>query len=136
MAVTYAVENIMSENLVSVDVGSNLSDAVRVMVEKEIGSVLVSQGREIVGILTERDVLKRFCLDARCAEIPVAEVMSRPLISIEGQAAIGRAADLMAGKKVRRLLVTLGGEIRGIVTERDILRSTLYVFKTLSDAAI
>jgi CBS domain-containing protein len=136
MAVTYAVENIMSENLVSVDVGSNLIDAVRVMVEKEIGSVLVSQGREIVGILTERDVLKRFCLDARCAEIPVAEVMSRPLISIDGQAAIGRAADLMAGKKVRRLLVTLDGEIRGIVTERDILRSTLYVFKTLSDAAI
>jgi len=136
MAVTYAVENIMSENLVSVDVGSNLSDAVRVMVEKEIGSVLVSQGREIVGILTERDVLKRFCLDARCAEIPVAEVMSRPLISIEGQAAIGRAADLMAGKKIRRLLVTVDGEIRGIVTERDILRSTLYVFKTLSDAAI
>jgi CBS domain-containing protein len=62
--------------------------------------------------------------------------MSRPLISIDGQAAIGRAADLMAGKKVRRLLVTLDGEIRGIVTERDILRSTLYVFKTLSDAAI
>jgi len=136
MAVTYAVENIMSENLVSVDAGSNLNDAVRVMVEKEIGSVLISRGGEIVGILTERDVLKRFCLDPQCAEIPVDEVMSRPLISIDGHAAIGRAADIMAGKKVRRLLVTVDGEVRGIVTERDILRSTLYVFKTLSDAAI
>lgn len=136
MAVTYAVENIMSENLVSVEVGSSLSEAVRVMVEKEIGSVLVNRGREVVGILTERDVLKRFCLDSTCAEIPVDEVMNSPLVSIDGHASIGRAADLMAGKKIRRLLVTVDGEIRGIVTERDILRSTIYVFKTLSDATI
>ena len=136
MAVTYAVENLMSESLVSVKVGSSLSDAVRAMVEKEIGSVLISRGREVVGILTERDVLKRFCLEPQCGEISVDEVMTSPLISIDGHASIGRAADLMAGKKIRRLLVTVDGEIRGIVTERDILRSTLYVFKTLSDAAI
>ena len=51
-------------------------------------------------------------------------------------AAIGQAADLMADKKIRRLLVTEGGKIQGIVTERDLMRATLDVFKTLSEASI
>jgi CBS domain-containing protein len=66
----------------------------------------------------------------------VEEVMSHPLITIDGHSAIGKAADLMAERRVRRLLVTLDGSIRGIVTERDIMRATLYVFKTLADAAL
>ena len=136
MAVTYAVENIMSENLVTVDEQASLSEAMRLMVEKDIGSVVVIREGEMVGILTERDVLKKFCFDATCATARVEEVMSSPLVTIEGHAAIGQAADLMAQKKVRRLLVTLDGSIRGIVTERDVMRATLYVFKTLADATV
>ncbi len=136
MAVTYAVENIMSENLVTIDVQASLSDAMRLMVEKDIGSVVATREGEMAGILTERDVLKKFCFDSSCATARVEEVMSSPLITIEGHAAIGQAADQMAGKKVRRLLVTLDGGIRGIITERDVMRATLYVFKTLADGTV
>jgi len=136
MAVTYAIENIMSENIVTVDVEDSLSHAMRIMVEKGIGSVVATRDRETIGILTERDVLKKFCFDSTCATARVEEVMSSPLITIEGHAAIGEAADLMAEKKVRRLLVTLDGSIRGILTERDVMRATLYVFKTLADATL
>ncbi len=136
MAVTYAVENIMSENLVTVDEQDSLSDAMRLMVERDIGSVIATRGEELVGILTERDVLKRFCFDATCAKARVEEVMSSPLVTIDGHAAIGQAADLMAQKKVRRLLVILDDRVRGIVTERDVMRATLYVFKTLADATV
>jgi len=136
MAVTYAVENIMSGNIVTVEVEDSLSNAMRIMVEKEIGSVVATRDGEMVGILTERDVLKKFCFDSTCATARVEEVMSSPLISVDGHSAIGEAADLMAEKKVRRLLVTLDGNIRGIVTERDVMRATLYVFKTLADAAL
>ena len=136
MAVTYAVENIMSENLVSVDSQASLSEAMRLMVEKDIGSVIATRDGEMAGILTERDVLKKFCFDESCAAAKVEEVMSSPLVTIDGRAAIGQAADLMAEKKIRRLLVTKEGAARGIVTERDVMRATLYVFKTLADATV
>jgi CBS domain-containing protein len=136
MAVTYAVENVMSPNIVTVDSRSSLGEAARVMVEKGIGSVIVTSNGEMTGIITERDLLKRFCLDSNFAASLVEEVMSRPLITIEGHATIGQAADLMAEKKIRRLLVTLEGGIRGIITERDVMRATLYVFKTLADATV
>ncbi|MCF8063589.1 MAG: CBS domain-containing protein [Deltaproteobacteria bacterium] len=136
MAVTYAVENIMSENLVTVDTRASLSDAMRLMVEKDIGSVIATRDGRMEGILTERDVLKKFCFDASCATAKVEEVMSSPLVTIDGRAAIGQAADLMAGKKIRRLLVTKDGAVRGIVTERDVMRATIYVFKTLADATV
>ena len=136
MAVTYEIRSIMSQDIVTVDTKDSLSVAVRIMVKKEIGSVVATQDGEMVGILTERDVLKKFSFDAAGSSARVEEVMSSPLITVEGRSAIGKAADLMAEKRVRRLLVTLEGSIRGIVTERDIMRATLYVFKTLADAAL
>lgn len=54
----------------------------------------------------------------------------------DANAAISEAADLMADKKIRRLLVTEDGKIRGIVTERDVMRGTLGVFKRLSEASL
>ncbi len=136
MAVTYAVENIMSENIVTADIGASLNEAVRLMVEKDIGSVIATGDGEMKGILTERDVLRKLCSDDNFATARVEEVMSSPLITIKGNAPIGQAADLMAEKKVRRLLVVLEDGIKGIVTERDVMRATLYVFKTLADATV
>ncbi|HDZ23677.1 MAG TPA: CBS domain-containing protein, partial [Desulfobacteraceae bacterium] len=77
-----------------------------------------------------------FCVNPRSGESRIADIMSSPLITIDAGTSLGRAADLMAEKKIRRLLVTEDDMIKGIVTERDIMRATLYVFKTLSDAWI
>ena len=62
----------------------------------------------------------------------VGEVMSEPLITIRGDAAIGDAADLMAEKNARRLLVTENDKIQGIISQRDVMEATQYVFKVLS----
>ena len=134
MKVTYAIGNIMSQQIVSVDVVATLGDAMQQMVDNEIGSVVVIRENEIAGILTERDVLKCFCTDPHAAAIQVGDVMSHPPITIDETAAIGQAADLMAEKKIRRLLVTTTGNVCGIVTERDLMRATLDVFNKLSDA--
>ena len=136
MPVTYEVRNIMSEDLVSADSEATLAQAMKQMVEKDIGSVIVTEGGQPVGILTERDILKDFCVDPQSGESRILDIMTSPLITIDAGAALGHAADMMAQKKIRRLLVTEDDVIRGIVTERDIMRATLYVFKTLSDAWI
>ncbi len=136
MPVTYEVRNIMTEDLITVDADAPLMQAMKKMVEKNIGSVIVSRDDRPVGIVTERDILKDFCVNPRSGESRIADIMSSPLITIDAGTSLGRAADLMAEKKIRRLLVTEDNMIKGIVTERDIMRATLYVFKTLSDAWI
>ena len=136
MPVTYEVRNIMTEDLITVDADAPLMQAMKKMVEKNIGSVIVSRDDQPVGIVTERDILKDFCVNPRSGESRIADIMSSPLITIDAGTSLGRAADLMAEKKIRRLLVTEDNMIKGIVTERDIMRATLYVFKTLSDAWI
>ena len=134
MKIRYAVSSVMSKDIVSIDATATLSLATKLMVENDIGSLVVTEGHEMIGILTERDVLKQFCFDPECASMKVGDVMSSPLITIDSDAAIGQAADLMAERKIRRLLVTDEGEIRGIITERDLMRATLDVFRKLSDA--
>lgn len=134
MRVTYAVRNIMTKEIVSVETAASVNEAMILMAKKNIGSIVVTKDGEMVGILTERDVLKKCCPDNQCSIMKAGDIMSSPLITIEGDAAIGEAADLMAEKGVRRLIVTLEGKIQGIITERDVMRATLDVFKTLAEA--
>lgn len=136
MNVTYAVRNIMTKDIFSVEATASVTDALNIMVEKDIGSVVVTRDKKMVGIVTERDVLKKCCPMAQCDVMKAGDIMSSPLVTINVDAAIGEAADLMAQKKIRRLLATEDGEIRGILTERDVMRATLDVFKTLSDAFV
>lgn len=136
MRVTYAVRHIMTKDIVSVESTAGVNEAMNLMVEKDIGSVVVTRDGKMIGILTERDVLKKCCPRSQCAVMNAGDVMSSPLVTIDADAAIGEAADLMADKKIRRLLVTEEGKIQGIITERDVIRATLDVFKILSQASI
>lgn len=136
MRVTYAVRNIMTRDIVSVESTATIKEAMVLMVEKDIGSVGVTRNGEMVGLLTERDIVKKCCPDTQCTIKKAQDIMSSPLVTINADAAIGEAANLMADKKIRRLLVTEGGKIQGIITERDVMRGTLDVFRTLSEAFI
>ena len=135
MRVTYAIRNIMTRDIVSVESSAGVKEAMDLMVEKNIGSVVVTRNGEMVGFLTERDVLKKCCPNTQCTVMKAQDIMSSPIVTIDADAAIGEAADLMAQKKIRRLLVTENGEIRGIITERDVMRATLDVFKILSEVS-
>ena len=132
MKVTYAVKDIMAKKIVSVESTVNVGDAIKLMAERNIGSVVVTRDGEMVGILTERDVLKKCYAPGQYTAMKAGEVMSQPLITIRGDAAIGDAADLMAEKNARRLLVTENDKIQGIISQRDVMEATQYVFKVLS----
>jgi len=92
-------------------------------VTREIGSVLVATNNEPVGILTERDILKKVVaagLDPAVTKI--SQVMSAPLITVPVDTSIGEASKIMIEKGIRRLPVTEGNKIVGIITVRDITR--------------
>lgn len=136
MAVTYEIGHVMTPNIETIDIAARLSDAAKLMVKKEIGSLGVAEKGKLVGIVTERDILKCYASKDAAEDIPVGSVMGSPLITVESGAAIGHAADIMAKNRIRRLLVTKAGRMVGIVTERDIMRATLDVFNKLADALV
>ena len=121
----------MTENLISVDVQATISDAIKCMVDNEIGSIIVTDNNLPVGIITERDILKKTCTSNELCKTKIGELMSSPLITVDGDTPIGKAAELMTEKNIRRLLVTENGAIKGIVTQKDLMKTTLEVFHSL-----
>ena len=135
MKFPYAVDNIMTSKLVTVKADESIDAAIKIMVAKDIGSVVVvAESEQMVGILTERDVIKHLSRSSHASPVAVKTIMSQPLITIDSGETIGHAADAMTENRIRRLLVTKDDQIIGILTERDVMRATLDVFKKLSDA--
>ncbi|MEM2953147.1 MAG: CBS domain-containing protein [Candidatus Bathyarchaeia archaeon] len=133
MGIVVTVRDIMTKDIVSVEKTDLVTKAIDLMVKKGISSVVVTENGKPVGILTERDVMKRVCPQELCSrKVTAGEVMSRPLITIEADARLGEAAMRMLEKNIRRLLVVDNGKVVGIITQGDVMRGTLDTFMALS----
>lgn len=72
------------------------------MVHKNMGSVVITQEDRPVGIVTERDILKSIAHRRTRPDTRVEEIMSKPLVSIQPDAILAEAAEIMIKKKIRR----------------------------------
>jgi len=132
-APTLTVRDVMTSDITTVKTTDTVSAAIELMTTYDIGSVIVIVDAKPVGILTERDILKRVCPKHLCIKgITVGEVMSAPLVHIEADAGLGQASSLMALKDIRRLLVMDRGKVVGIVTQKDVIRGMLDTFTSLA----
>ena len=130
---TLTVGEVMTKGLRSVETTDRVLTAIKVMTENDIGSVLVTRNGKPLGMLTERDILKKVCPQQLCTqEITAGEVMSKPLIHVQSDAGLGQASSLMTLKNVRRLLVMDKGKVVGIVTQKDVMKGTLEIFMSLA----
>ena len=119
------VDEIMVEKVVSIRVDATIKDAVNLMNTHDIGCLIVSKNGEIQGIITERDILKRVVAESRDAELTkVSDVMSKPLVVGGPTMYIEDAAKLMFKKNIKKLPITKGGRLVGIITLSDIARVT------------
>jgi CBS domain-containing protein len=105
-----AVKEIMSTNLETIDVTENAQQAAKRMNDKRISSVLVvdkdKKSEEPIGIVTERDLVNRVCaVGVSSKDVGIREIMSSPIATIEPEATVETAADLMLSNKFRHLLV-------------------------------
>jgi CBS domain-containing protein len=117
--------SIARRELITVDENSSVLDASKVMVEKSRGSILATRGGDPVGILTERDILKKVVAKSlNPSSTKVKDVMTSPPVTIDYDKPLREAIDLMVRKGLRRMLVTQGGKIVGIFTMRDIVKQT------------
>jgi CBS domain-containing protein len=102
---------------------ARVMDAVEVLGAKRIGALPVVDGGEIVGIVSERDVI--YCLRDHGSEVldwPVSRVMSSPAITADSAMDVLAGLALMTQKRIRHLPVVEGGEIRGIVSIGDLVK--------------
>jgi CBS domain-containing protein len=130
--ISLQVKNIMTKDIVSIQEDVTIIEAINKMVENDIGSIAIKRKDEYVGVVTERDILKKCEKENIYApNLTVGKFMSSPLITVDADDPIGRATQIMEAKNVRRLFVRKNDAIVGILTQKDILRETLNVFMAL-----
>jgi CBS domain-containing protein len=118
---TSLVSTLLRKPAVTCNGNTPLRDALLVMRDQRIGSmVAIDAANRAVGILTERDVLDRIVLEGMPLDIPFASVMTPRPHTIEESATAFDAILLMARHAIRHLPVTRGGELVGVVSERDL----------------
>ncbi|MDP1949326.1 MAG: CBS domain-containing protein [Nitrospirota bacterium] len=117
------VGQLMKKDLVTVDTGTSVIEAAKLMKACNVGSVLISHEGRVIGIVTESDIVRKFVGSDRGPYfIPVEDIMSSPIVGIEERCFLTEAADLMDRHQTRHLGVTKGGSVVGILSVRDLLR--------------
>jgi len=123
------VKDILSRKPETVTIPSDHSvvDALKVMAEKNIGSVVVinSQGN-FLGILTERDYSRKVVLKGKnSSTTPVEEIMSTNLPVVSPKDTVEHCRELMSSQNVRYLPVFVGSELKGIISMSDVVKETI-----------
>ena len=122
MASIVLVRDVMSKDVKVVRPDTSVKEVVATMNKFDIGSIIVVQGERPVGIITERDILRKLVDPSLTPETLTArQIMTSPVISINEMTSIEEAAKLMAKKKVKRLPVMSDDKLVGILTFTDIV---------------
>jgi CBS domain-containing protein len=116
----YFARDIMKEHVVTVDSAATVIDAAKKMDEKNIGCVIVMEKERPVGIITERDFIKKIVINEKPLSTPVRNVMSSPLIAISPDETVWELAELMKLRKIHKVPVVQENKLLGIVTTTDI----------------
>ncbi len=122
-----SVGSIMTRQVRTIEGSRLLIECVRIMRDANIGSIVVlGSDDKPVGIFTERDLIRRMADRPESLELPMSQVMSKPLTTISPSATIWDAITLMGRSNIRRLpVVDKEKKLVGILTETDVFRLIL-----------
>ena len=117
------VKDLMTNNVISLSMEKNVADIAVEMAKKDISAMLLKSGDNFVGVLTDRDIIKKVIAQGlNPKNVRADEVMNSPLISIGENVSVQEAAKKMRDNKIRRLIVKNNGKVVGIISESDIVR--------------
>jgi CBS domain-containing protein len=116
------IRELMTSNPRSLESGSTVMEAARLMRDEDAGIIPIVEGEKLVGTVTDRDIAVRVVAEGRQPEsVTVGEIASRELVTIDPQQDLDEALRLMARHQVRRLpVVEEDGKLVGIVAQADI----------------
>ena len=99
---------------------STLRDAAARMWNQQTGSLVVMEGAELLGIITERDIMKAVARGDDLESTPVSAVMTRAVVTVAPDTSVAEAAQHMATRWIRHLPVVTDGALVGMVSQRDL----------------
>ena len=130
------VRDVMVKEVITVDENSSVKEAVDIMNEFQIGSLIVVEKGKAKGIVTERDFLRRVIAEAKdVVNTKVKEIMTTPLVVVEPSTDLEEAVKLMFQKKIKKLAVVDANKLVGIVTLTDIARFQPQMIRMLKQLA-
>ena len=110
-------------NVLEIDAGATVREAVRAMVDANVGSLLVTSSGDVVGIVTERDYLRRVALEGRTDDdTTVGEIMTAPLVVVGPETSIDECMAVMTDRRIRHLPVVEDGKVVGLVSIGDLVK--------------
>ena len=119
------LREVMSPNVATVESDASVADAAKVMVKGGFGSVIIVHGKMLVGILTERDVLRAAAEETDLSAALIEDWMTPDPETAEPELETEEAAGMMLSRGFRHLPVTQDGDLVGIVRLRDVLSARI-----------
>jgi CBS domain-containing protein len=117
-----AVKDIMTKTVVTIDVNQTVYEAAQLMSAKVIGCLVVTENDVAVGIVTERDFLRRIVAERASFDLKISAIMSKSLITVDPDTSVRDAARLMVTNKIRRLPVVKAETLVGILVASDLAK--------------
>jgi CBS domain-containing protein len=110
-------------DVLKIDASATVFDAIKKIVEQNVGSILVTRDGDVVGIMTERDYLRKIAIFGRTShDTLVGEIMSSPLMYVTPETSIEEAMAIMTDRRIRHLPVVENDEVIGIVSIGDVVK--------------
>jgi CBS domain-containing protein len=118
-----SIRELMTEDLVTLPASASLQEASELMKARDIGDVIVIEGEDMAGILTDRDIVIRGVAEGQVpSETQVGEILSQDLTTVSPDDPVERAVELMREQALRRLPVVEQGKPVGIVSIGDLAK--------------
>jgi CBS domain-containing protein len=117
------VKEIMTKNVVTIDVEKSVFEAAQLMASEGLGCLIVMDKVLTVGIITERDIVRRVVAKRSSPDVNISEVMTKTLITVDPNTSLKEAARVMSTNKIRRLPILKNNQLVGIVVSSDFVRN-------------
>lgn len=118
-----SVKDIMTKEVVTLDANRCVLDAAKLMAEKSIGCIIIVIKGYPVGIITERDIVRRIVAKGASPDMKLTDVMTKELVTVSPDTSLREAARIMHKHKIRRLPVLKDNQLVGIVVASDFVRN-------------
>ncbi len=118
-----SVKDIMAREVITITEDKTIFEAAELMNSKEIGCLIIVQGESPIGIVTERDFVRRIAAKKLPYDAKVSDVMTKNLVTVDPDVSLKDAARLMSCNRIRRLPVVKNNKLVGIVVASDFIRN-------------